>query len=213
MASDRGSGVADRNPEVSGTDPPGCLARPLRPAAGRGRASREGPAALRRVLHPATGARNRSLRGRPVYRDRARNRNARTCDGRAGVLSLARLSRRRLRGPLAVGRKGGRVLRGQGLDLRLSGGCADGGDRSVPLRACSHRRRRVSEGPLERVSPLPETHAGRGLGQRGGVAELFRAPDRALFGLEESADGRRRPSCCRASASRGFVRRSKTATT
>ena len=146
------------------------------------------------------------------------------CDGRAGVLSLARLSRRRLRGPLAVGRKGGRVLRGQGLDLRLSGGCADGGDRSVPLRACSHRRRRVSEGPLERVSPLPETHAGRGLGQRGGVAELFRAPDRALFGLEESADGRlgRDSSgrtvgdghrCRRASASRGFVRRSKTATT
>ena len=155
--------------------------------------------ALRRFLHPGRNPRGRRLR-RPAARDhRARNRDARPFGRCAGLLSAVLLPGGAAQGPHRLGRAAGCFLPGQRCHVRLPRRRAGRSRGSLPLDFHPRRRRRMSQGPLEKMSQVPGPHQGRGTEGRRRIAELLHSPDRRASGLQGAAadrlgrDPRRRP--------------------
>ena len=136
--------------------------------------------ALRRLLHAGRHPRNRALRRRASYRSDSRDRNARTRTGGADLLSVARMHGRSLLRMDPLGNQRRRLLRRQGDDIRIRRGGAFGSARPLSLETDPHRRRRVSQKPLESVSALPAAHPRGGAQRRIRTAKLLHPPDRTV---------------------------------
>ncbi len=148
LAPDRRPGLAARDPQVSAAD----TSRRLAPTRRRGLAAQSGPgdrqaAALRRLLQPGRGARDRRLCRGPLRHDRPGNRHARPRAGRHRELPATR-DRRRSAGRLVRLGRARLSVQCRGVDARVSRGRASRSDRAVPRRVRPYRRRRSGQGSL-----------------------------------------------------------------
>ena len=136
--------------------------------------------ALRRLLHTGRHPRNRALRRRASYRSDSRDRNARTRTGGADLLSVARMHGRSLlrmdpAGESATTFTAPARRRHSNSSRRCFRKCS-----TSSLETDPHRRRRVSQKPLESVSALPAAHPRGGAQRRIRTAKLLHPPDRTV---------------------------------
>lgn len=107
-------------------------------------------------------------------------RASRTFDGGPGVVSVAGVHERSLRGAHDVVLQQRRALRRPRNDLRISRKRAYGGARTLSVEIHPRRRRRMSQNAVESVVPTAASHAPGGAEGRERPSKLFRVPHREV---------------------------------
>ena len=111
--------------------------------------------ALRRLLYAGRDPRHRGVCGRPRHYGDPRDRPAGPYAFGADRLPRVGVYGRPVRGVGSLGRGRRRAVPRAGEDFRIPGGRAGRGGRPVPVGADPYRRRRVPEGALGEMPPLP----------------------------------------------------------